>query len=167
MLLSWFPLYKIIRFCFVIFRALKTKKNSLWNYCMHTECWFIFLYSLRSYYKAKWEWLKKWWIILNQLTVNKNLVVIPSNLSINYLKLRWSSSQRWSAMHYLFSWLIIKNPKCYSLEKVSESFRFQTIFVWSTDSTKINRPGHNIRMYWRNFRQPTAHLQNIFGKTPK
>ena len=35
-----------------------------------------------------------------------------------------------------------------------------------TDSTKINRPGHNIRMYWTNFRQPTAHIQkNIFGKT--
>ena len=35
-----------------------------------------------------------------------------------------------------------------------------------TDSTKINRPGHNIRMYWMNFRQPTAHVQqNIFGKT--
>ena len=34
-----------------------------------------------------------------------------------------------------------------------------------TDSTKINRPGHNIRMYWTNFRQPTAHVkQNIFGK---
>ena len=36
----------------------------------------------------------------------------------------------------------------------------------STDSTKINRPGHNIRMYRTNFRQPTAHVQrNIFGKT--
>ena len=35
-----------------------------------------------------------------------------------------------------------------------------------TDSTKINRPGYNIRMYWTNFRQPTAHAQqNIFGKT--
>ena len=35
-----------------------------------------------------------------------------------------------------------------------------------TDSTKINRPEHNIRMYWTNFRQPTAHVQqNIFGKT--
>ena len=35
-----------------------------------------------------------------------------------------------------------------------------------TDSTKINRPGHNIRMYWTNIRQPTAHVQqNIFGKT--
>ena len=30
---------------------------------------------------------------------------------------------------------------------------------WFTDSTKINRPGHNIRMYWTNFRQPTAHAQ--------
>ena len=35
-----------------------------------------------------------------------------------------------------------------------------------TDSTKINRPEHNIRMYWANFRQPTAHVQqNILGKT--
>ena len=34
-----------------------------------------------------------------------------------------------------------------------------------TDSTKINRPEHNIRMYWTNFRQPTANVQqNIFGK---
>ena len=36
----------------------------------------------------------------------------------------------------------------------------------STDSTKINRPVHRIRMYWTNYRQPTAHVQqNIFGKT--
>ena len=35
-----------------------------------------------------------------------------------------------------------------------------------TDSTKINRPEHNIRMYWTNFRQPTAHVQlNISVKT--
>ena len=35
-----------------------------------------------------------------------------------------------------------------------------------TDSTKINRPGHNIRMYWTNFQRPTAYVQkNIFGKT--
>ena len=39
-------------------------------------------------------------------------------------------------------------------------------FFLHTDSTKINRPGHNIRMYWTNFRQPTAHVQqNIFRKT--
>ena len=37
---------------------------------------------------------------------------------------------------------------------------------WHTDLTKINRPGYNIRIYWTNFRQPTAHVQqNIFGKT--
>ena len=38
--------------------------------------------------------------------------------------------------------------------------------VWlRTDSTKINRPEHNIRMYWTNFRQPTAHVQQtIFWK---
>ena len=35
-----------------------------------------------------------------------------------------------------------------------------------TYSTKINRPGYNISMYWTNFRQPNAHAQqNIFGKT--
>ena len=35
-----------------------------------------------------------------------------------------------------------------------------------TDSTKINHPVYSIRMYWTNFRQPTAHVQqNIFGKT--
>ena len=32
-----------------------------------------------------------------------------------------------------------------------------------TDSTKINRPGHNIHMYWTNFWQPSVHVrQNIF-----
>ena len=40
------------------------------------------------------------------------------------------------------------------------------LFPIYTDSTKINRLGHNIRMYWTNFRQPTAHVQqNIFEKT--
>ena len=35
-----------------------------------------------------------------------------------------------------------------------------------TDSTKINHPGHNIRMYWTNFWQSTAYVQqNIFEKT--
>ena len=34
-----------------------------------------------------------------------------------------------------------------------------------TDSTKINRPGYNIRMYWTKFWQPTVHVQqNIFEK---
>ena len=43
---------------------------------------------------------------------------------------------------------------------------FRKVYHCATDSTKINRPGHNIRMYWTNFRQPTAHVkQNIFGKT--
>ena len=40
-----------------------------------------------------------------------------------------------------------------------------TLFHPATDSTKINRPGHNICMYWTHFRQPTAHVQQtIFGK---
>ena len=35
-----------------------------------------------------------------------------------------------------------------------------------TDSIKINRPDHNIRMFWTNFWQPTTHVQqNIFEKT--
>ena len=35
-----------------------------------------------------------------------------------------------------------------------------------TDSTKINRPGHYIRMYWTNFWQTTVHVQqNIFEKS--
>ena len=35
-----------------------------------------------------------------------------------------------------------------------------------TDSTKINRPGHSIHMYWTNFWQPTVHVkQTIFEKT--
>ena len=38
--------------------------------------------------------------------------------------------------------------------------------VQNTDSTKINRPGYNIRVYWMNFWQPTPHVeQNILGKT--
>ena len=57
------------------------------------------------------------------------------------------------------------------------SLIFETIFdteKWveilvvlkETDSTKINRPDHNIRMYGTNFWHPTAHVQqNIFGKT--
>ena len=40
------------------------------------------------------------------------------------------------------------------------------MFSKNTDSTKINRPGYNIPMYWTNFRQPYTHVQqNIFGKT--
>ena len=35
-----------------------------------------------------------------------------------------------------------------------------------TAAIKINRPGHNICMYWTNFWQPTVHVQqNIFKKT--
>ena len=39
-------------------------------------------------------------------------------------------------------------------------------FYAITDSTKINRPENNKRMYWTNIQQPTVHVQqNIFGKT--
>ena len=42
----------------------------------------------------------------------------------------------------------------------------QLTFFVHTDSTKINRPGHNTFMYRTNFQQPTAHLQqDTFGKT--
>ena len=41
-------------------------------------------------------------------------------------------------------------------------FRFFLQRNMNTDSTKIYRPEHNIRMYWTNFRQPTAHVQQIF-----
>ena len=35
-----------------------------------------------------------------------------------------------------------------------------------TDSTKINRPGHNIHTYWANFWQQNVHAQqDIFEKT--
>ena len=55
-------------------------------------------------------------------------------------------------------------------ELILHNIRLEKYFMESTDvytdSTKINRPGNNIRMYWTNFRQPTAHVQqNIFGKT--
>ena len=33
-----------------------------------------------------------------------------------------------------------------------------------TDLIKNNRPGHNIRMYWTNFWQPTVHVQKMFLK---
>ena len=36
------------------------------------------------------------------------------------------------------------------------------VFSGNTDSIKINRPDHNICMYWTNFWQPTAHLQQKF-----
>ena len=45
-------------------------------------------------------------------------------------------------------------------------FTMSAMPLVSTDSTKINRPGHNIRIYWTNFWQPTVHVdQNIFEKT--
>ena len=44
--------------------------------------------------------------------------------------------------------------------------RFENSYVaWlsleCTDSTKINRLEYNIRMYWTNFRQPTAHVKTL------
>ena len=36
---------------------------------------------------------------------------------------------------------------------------------FTTDSIKINRPGHSIRMYWTNFWRPTIHVQQkVFEK---
>ena len=61
----------------------------------------------------------------------------------------WKSHERiWS-----FEWLGFS----YNCEHICVILIKQT-----TDSTKINRPGHNIRMYWTNFRQPKQH---IFGKS--
>ena len=52
-----------------------------------------------------------------------------------------------------------------SFEPLSNIWSFVCKVCKATDSTKINRPGPNIRMYWTNFRQPTAHLQqDIFEK---
>ena len=72
--------------------------------------------------------------------------------------------------------MLFKSPKfLVNLQKIiPQAIFFSTkdqvmkIYSFYTDSTKVNRPEHNIRMYWTNLRQPTAHVQqNIFGKTPK
>ena len=57
--------------------------------------------------------------------------------------------------------------KSYVYFKVNNQDRkIDNHLVQNTDSTKINRPGYNIRVYWMNFWQPTAHVeQNICGKT--
>ena len=55
-------------------------------------------------------------------------------------------------VHYLYKQLGVQKSSCSPL-------RF-------TDSTKINRPGYNIRMYWTNFWQSSVHVhQNIFERT--
>ena len=41
---------------------------------------------------------------------------------------------------------------------------FYVIHLHFTAATKINRPGHNIRMYWTSFWQPTVHVQKTFLK---
>ena len=65
---------------------------------------------------------------------------------------------------FLLQWKNLQNKAFFLAWR---AFQFSSIPKQITDSTKINRPGHNIHMYWTNFRQPTAHLQqNIFGKTP-
>ena len=55
------------------------------------------------------------------------------------------------------------------IQKIPTSFGSKTVSHAkspSTDSIKINRPGHNIRMFWTNFWPPTVHTQqNIFEKT--
>ena len=68
----------------------------------------------------------------------------------------------------LKSWLI-KPEKYWVFEEIGQNLK-KSLYnvkytsklpkkVLYTDSTKINRPGHNIRMYWMNFQQPTAHVQ--------
>ena len=67
---------------------------------------------------------------------------------------------------YLQYWCFI-SPFLAVTDSHSFGFVMNEYERMNTDSTKINRPGHNIHMYWSNFWQPTAHLQqNIFGKTP-
>ena len=74
---------------------------------------------------------------------------------------------------YLFSWHLCSKSEfkfieltCRKIDIVKVTFNIQGTKSQYTDSTKINRPGNNIRMHWTNFKQPTAHLQqDIFGKT--
>ena len=47
------------------------------------------------------------------------------------------------------------------LKQFNENFNHDNLV---TDSTKINRPVYNIRMYWTNFQQPTAHAQIFLEK---
>ena len=66
-----------------------------------------------------------------------------------------------------FKWIKCKDLKESFEERNRGSFIKRSGHSISTDSTKINRPGYNIRMYWTNFRQPTTHVQqNVFGKNP-
>ena len=51
------------------------------------------------------------------------------------------------------------------LSLISTAFGRRSFYQSSTtDSTKINRPGNNIRMYWPNFWWSTLHVQQIFLK---
>ena len=55
----------------------------------------------------------------------------------------------------------------YALQHKNMCLPIFRYLIWLTDSIKINRPGHNIRMCWANFWQPTVHVQqNTFEKTP-
>ena len=42
---------------------------------------------------------------------------------------------------------------------------FEKDYCLDTDSTQINRPGHNMRMNWTNIWQPTHVQPNIFENT--
>ena len=66
--------------------------------------------------------------------------------------------------------IIFSEPKVILANRAKLLILFaKTFFIlWKrfTDSIKINRPGHSIRMYWPNVWQPTVHAQqNIFEKT--
>ena len=66
--------------------------------------------------------------------------------------------------YQIFKWLI--NSDLNDIKRKAIYRHAQLRIISCTDSTKINRPGHNIRMYWPNFWQPTVHVQeNIFEKT--
>ena len=86
------------------------------------------------------------------------------------------SQNKFKKLLLFIEWHLEKNDYCFLVDNNTIFIILQPLFLkieinsWAflvgTDSTKINRPGHNIRMHWTNFRQPTAHAQqNIFGKT--
>ena len=81
-----------------------------------------------------------------------------------------------SILHFIFRSLDCMGSLFISNENIpyycnkSEIICFDIVTVNNkkthTDSTKINRPEHNIRMYLTNNWEPTVHVQlNIFGKT--
>ena len=103
------------------------------------------------------------WELLDFITyLNSRLQWFTTLIWVQTRDTRWRSVVDWWNGWYdwwLFGtftkrwprWTEVRNPLLVTLNLVG---------IWySTDSTKINRPGHNIRMYWTNFRQPIAHVR--------